>query len=476
MGAGVRFSDVTFAYEGRSEASIVHIDLTIEPGSFVVLTGRSGCGKSTIIKACCGLIPHSYPGTLTGSVQLGGGGIAEMRSWEIARHIGVVFQDPRSQFFTTTVDDEIAFACENLGMSSPEIEERVQQAARLTGVERLRGRPIFDLSSGQKQLVALASVIAAGPSVLLLDEPSANLDLKSTERLGRILEELHRLGHTIIVAEHRLAFLMNRADRLIRLDQGSITHEWSAEAARALPDEELQALGLRRTREPDTLAQQEQQTRAADQGRRLEFSGVTVRAGHAEVLRAFTEAVEQPAGAVIAITGPIGSGKTTLARAVAGLTRVRAGAVAVDGKRLTGRERVRRSFFVMQDTDYQLFSDTVAHELTLANPDLSEGRAAEILAQLGLQGRESDHPLSLSDGQKQRLAIAVAVASGSDVLVFDEPSSGLDSDSMRRVVALLRKLSQDGSLIIVTTHDDELLAELPHHRIRIAPNRDDTAI
>lgn len=494
MGTGVTFDHVTFTYAGREAASITGVGLTIAPGEFVVLTGASGCGKSTLVKAACGLIPHAYPSTLTGTVRIGDSDIATMRSWEIAQRVGVVFQDPRSQFFTTTVDDEIAFACENLGMPTAQIDAEVTRAARLTGIGNLRGRPIFGLSSGQKQLVALASAIAAHPDVVLLDEPSANLDPDATARLGSVLDRLHDLGHTIVVAEHRLAFLTGRADRIVRLDEGAITHAWPAAVARALPAERLRELGLRATRdaptrdpaepsahaptarpaEPDIQVpithRAEPRTRAANDsasGRRLSLQEATARAGRATVLQRLTRDIAARPGEIVAITGPIGAGKTTLARVIAGLTPLRSGAVQVDGATLTTRQRVRQAFLVTQDTDYQLFSDTVAHELLLSNPKLTDDRSRQILDELGLTGRDSDHPLSLSGGQKQRLAIAAAVASGADILVFDEPSSGLDADNMRRVAHLLEDLSAAGALVIVTTHDEELLQEVPHTRIHL---------
>ncbi|HEY0189148.1 MAG TPA: ABC transporter ATP-binding protein [Cellulomonas sp.] len=481
----IRLDEFGFRYLGRDADALSRVDLDVAPGETVVLTGRSGCGKSTVIRAVNGLVPDFHAGTVEGRVLLDDRDVADLPSHERAALVGTVFQDPRSQFFTTTVDDEIAFACENLGLPSARIAERVERSAALVGVEALLGREVFALSSGQKQLVALASVLAADPAVLVLDEPAANLDALATAALTAALARLRAGGTTILVAEHRLAYLLPLADRVLRMDGGRIADAWTPRELLDLPEPVRVDLGLRdpapapggssvrRTR--GTSAERPAESPAVasagpsgDQPVRVEVRGLVVRVGGSSVLDGLDLDVRAAPGRVVGITGPIGSGKTTLARALCGLVRTR-GEIRVDGRARSRRQRVAGGFFVMQDTDYQLFSDSAAHELELSRPGIDRAEVDRVLGTLGLGGLGDAHPLGLSGGQKQRLAIAAAAVNPARLVVLDEPTSGLDADGMRRVARILRDLAADGRLVLVTSHDEELLRECDAVRLALVP-------
>ena len=455
---------MTFRYAAGEAAALLDFELQVEPGEFVALSGPSGCGKTTATRLLNGLIPHFHAGELSGEVRVFGSNPAQQRIWETALEVGSVFQNPRSQFFTTDPVSEIAFGCENLGLDAETTWARVERNLRAFDLEALRERSIFALSGGEKQRLACASVAATEPRLYVLDEPSANLDTPATERLRQAMAAWKRAGAAVVVAEHRLGYLRELVDRLILMDGGRVVAQYTGEQFRAMDSATLAGLGLRPIRPPSRpMAVVADDAPAAEiidlvyrQARR-KVPGVALRRSPA-VLRLDRLAI--PRGLVTALAGDNGAGKTTLARWLAGLSPNQAGRLVVAGRQVGRRERRRRVFCVQQDVNHQLVTESVTDEialtLRLAGAGAGAGAATDrILAALDLAKLAGRHPMSLSAGQKQRLAIGTALASGREFVILDEPTSGLDLAHMRQVAEALHGLTAAGRTVLVASHDAE---------------------
>ena len=475
-GERVCAQDVFWTYEGAAVPTLRGASLTVEAGECVVLTGPSGCGKTTFSRVLNGLAPHFYEGAFSGSVFVGGLSVPQAKPHEIARSVGSVFQDPRAQFFATTVEDEVAFGCENLALPAEETQARMDWAISAIGADDVRGRDLFGLSSGQKQKVAIASAVAMDPPVLVFDEPSANLDNESAAMLAQVLARLKALGRTIVVAEHRLHYLMDVADRVVVMEEGRMTGWMTPREALSMGHAQAVARGLRMAcyaavpfqdaarpsaagSEPASHAEAASHVARALEPPAVEARGLSVSHRRSPVLDGLTFSVAG-AGSVVGIVGANGAGKTTLVRTLCGLKAEDAGDVRFDGETLKPKRRRERVAFVMQDADYQLFTESVEAELRFARPrtpDLERGIGA-VLGDLGLQALRGAHHMTLSGGQKQRLTIACALTSDARAVFFDEPTSGLDGASMRSVARLLRGMARNGRRVFVITHDFEFVA------------------
>ena len=448
----IEFQDVSFSYPDSADGGLKHIDLTIPDGQCVLLCGRSGCGKTTLTRLVNGLIPQFFAGERSGKVLLDGEDLAVLPMYRIAEKVGSVFQNPRTQFFNVDTDSEIAFGMENGAVPQEEMRQRVTETAKALRIENLLRRNIFALSGGQKQKIAFASVYAMEPEIYLLDEPSSNLDRAAIHDLREHLRLIKSQGKTIVVAEHRLYYLMDVADRIIYLEDGQIAGDWTPEQFRALPPEKRQRMGLRAI----DLAE-EHPTGFAASGEKavLELKNVTLSYQEQPVLRDIS--LKAAPGDVIAVIGHNGAGKTTFSRALCGLHKETTGSCLWNGKPQKTKERMKRSYMVMQDVNYQLFAESVEAECTFGIKHPGTALAEKALDKLGLAPLRERHPNTLSGGQKQRLAAAAAMVCGKELLVFDEPTSGLDFDSMVRLAALIRRLSALGKIIFIVTHDYEFV-------------------
>lgn len=459
---------VSFTYaNGRENAGVRDVDLHVSAGEVVLLCGPSGCGKTTVTRLANGLAPQYYEGTVRGGVTVEGLDVSSAPLHHTARAVGSVFQNPKTQFFNVDVRSEIAFGCENQGMPRSELSARVERAARSFELDALTDRSLFDLSGGQKQRVACASATAADPRLIVLDEPSSNLDFPSIAHLRLAIERWKSEGKAILISEHRLHYLANLVDRAYYLNNGAIERVMTGQVLRALSRAEIAELGLRPVHfrnvfdqapnqeqgfpDPAKITKQETSERIT-----LEGFGFAYKRG-LRIHRALDIGQTTVARrGITAVIGNNGAGKSTLAQALVGLNRCK-GTLAMDGRILGRRSRSTTCFMVMQDVNHQLFAESVLDEILLSMTDPDENEAMRLLEELGLGDHASEHPLALSGGQRQRVCIASALASGRDLVVYDEPTSGLDQAHMRQVVHLLQEVRQHGAAQVIVTHDPELI-------------------
>ena len=459
----IRFEHASFCY-ADSTAGVEDVRLHVGKGECVVLTGPSGNGKTTLLRLANGLAPSYFAGTLRGSIRIDGKDRNGEPLWERGRIVGSVFQDPKSQFFSSEMPGEVAFACENYGLPQEDIVSRTDAAMLKFRLEGLRNRPLDALSSGEKQRTAVASVYALNPSVYVCDEPTANLDEPGIGELRGALQSLKREGKTLLIAEHRLSWLMGLADRFVYIRDGRIRWEKTPEQMEALTQRELERLELRTTRtsEPEALP-----TPSGKGAPLLSLDGLSCRRNGNLIWDGICLSVWP--GQIVAITGPNGSGKTTLAKVVAGLERASEGEVALHGRKAAPGLRRRRCWYCSNDTSTQFFASSVAEEMLLGLPRTEAvlAEARDLLERFGLSGLKEEHPAILSGGQKQRLSIACALLSGRDVLLFDEPTSGLDGGNMRRIADALGRAASEGKTVLIVTHDEELIASCCDFRFKI---------
>ena len=458
----IEFEGVSFTYAGADEASVKKVSLAVEAGECVVLCGRSGCGKTTLTRLANGLAGGFWEGRRTGAVRVEGRNVDEFEEWQLAEHIGSVFQNPRTQFFNLDTTGEIAFALENLGVPRDEMHARVARVADELGATDLLDRSIFKLSGGQMQSIAFASVSVCEPRAYVLDEPSSNLDPVGMERLAALIAKAKAAGSAVLVAEHRLAYLSDAADTYVLIEEGRVAHAWTSSEFEALSAPERTRMGLRSPAPPrtaDLVARLRIGATSAFPA--LEARGIVAEYDRDdEVLRNVTAGFE--AGHVTGVVAPNGTGKSTLFKCLAGVHPEVLGHVRIDGAVTVPKKRADEVFLVMQDPDYQLFRPTVRDELmTLPRVEggIDPARADAMLKRFGLASVADRHPASLSGGQKQRVACALAALSGARALLFDEPTSGLDLDNMRRLARTMRELADEGRAVVVATHDPELLSE-----------------
>ena len=451
----IRIDHVTFSYgeENESAGGVQDINLNIEDGQFIVLCGESGCGKTTITRLINGLIPHYYEGKMNGEVWVNGAKVSEQPLYDTAKTVGSVFQNPRSQFFNVDTTSEITFGCENLGQPGQCIRERLEKTVRDFRLEKLMGRNIFHLSGGEKQKIACAGVSIMEPDVLVMDEPSSNLDASSILDLRATLAFWKSQGKTVIVSEHRLYYLRGLADRFIYITAGKVEKDYSAAEFERLTEQQRVNLGLRTFILEDLLP-----PKALPPAReQMELHNFCF-AYKNEPETLHIRECEIPANRIVGIIGNNGAGKSTFSRCFCGLEK-RCGEVIWNGRTYRPKDRLNTCYMVMQEVNHQLFTETVLDEVLISMEEENQEQAEEILAKLDLTGFKDRHPMSLSGGQKQRVAIASAIASKRSILFFDEPTSGLDYKHMKEVANVLRQVRDTGITVYVITHDLELILD-----------------
>lgn len=489
-GALAGLDNVSFSYQGAAET--VHgVSLAIQPGECVVLCGMSGSGKTSIVRLVNGLAGGFYPGSHTGTVTLMRKDAASYAVWERARHVGSVFQEPAAQFFSSQLAGEIAFTVENLGLPHAQVVEAVDRVISHFSLDHLRERRIDTLSSGEKQKVAIASACVNNPDLLCMDEPSSNLDEHSTRYLGQTLAQIKQQGLGMLIAEHRIAYLMDVADRFCIIDKGCLVAELTPDEMRAWPEAQRVRYGLRSPvfldrpvlpepevgtcpvpetgpapepgLTPESGPTPESQADNSARAPVLQVRDVCVPYGKHPVVQHASFTVD--AGMVVALVGRNGCGKTTFCRALAGLSKHSQGDFLIRGKACSRAQRRRLVWFSPNDVRSEFFTTSVAEEVMLLMDPTEENKAwaREVLGRLGLWELKDHYPATLSGGQQQRLSIACGLVQRRPILVLDEPTSGLDACTMGQLSDALELAAGNGQAILVTTHDNEFLARACTH-------------
>ena len=457
----IKFENVNVTMQGKRILS--DINLEIQDGEFVLICGESGCGKTTMTKLINGLIPHFVRDvSVDGTITVCGKNVAEMPMYEIAELVGSVFQNPRTQFFYTNSNAEMAFGLENRGVEPEYIRKRIKNTINELDIKKLEDRDVFSMSGGEKQLLAFASVYAMNPQIYVLDEPSANLDIAAMEKLSERMKVIKEKGHTVVVAEHRLAWIQKFADRIIYMKEGRIEQEFTSDEFKALSDLKRKQMGLRSI-VPEQIQIPEITGNSEDAV--LQICNLSCKRKKQMIFQNIS--LSARAGDIIGITGKNGAGKSTFCNCLCGLLKPKGGEILYQGKKLSEKARTKLFGMVMQEVNHQLFSDSVKNECLLANEEASEQEIRELLEKFDLEEYAEYHPMILSGGQRQRLAICQAVMGEKKLLIFDEPTSGLDFRHMCQVEKMMKRLAEEKYIIIVVTHDYEFLNRACKRYIRI---------
>ena len=469
--AMLSFENFSLSY-GENTPVLQDITLSMKEGECLLLTGESGSGKSSLIHAVNGLAYQYYNGKSRGKVLFQGEDLSSLPIYKIALRIATVFQNPKTHFFNINTTRELLFTMENMGLNRAEMDRRMEALLSIFPIEKLLGRNIFALSGGEKQILALASAYLSGCPFLVLDEPSSNLDEGSICVLKTMLQTLKEKGMTILVAEHRLYYLMDFVDRVAFLEKGRLCKLFSREEFLALPEESIKAMGLRARTKPSlslTEWKNEGALKYQKEDRFVSFSF----------------------GKIYGIVGENGIGKSTFLRKLSGLENERGSHFSLFGKELSKRQRLALSAMVMQDVNQQLFGDSVEEEMDLGKtgqkqslkercegimdgqeneqnkPKTDYITKEELLSALGLSALKDRHPMSLSGGQKQRLAIAATLYQEAKLFFFDEPTSGMDQKNMLRIASLLKSAIREDRIFFIVSHDYAFLQEVADEVVEI---------
>jgi len=471
----IRIENLNFRYESGEEPALQGVNLRVREGDFVLITGPSGCGKTTLARCLNGLIPHLIPGELSGQISVDGLNTVEYPVYRLASKVGMVFQIPETQLFNLSVEEEVGFGCFNLGLPLEEVSSRVDFSLAAVGMDHCRKRLLYRLSGGEKQLVAIASILAMQPKVMVLDEPLSNLDTKSAKRVLAVLTLLNReLGITALLIEHKTTWLADVVGRVVVMNEGRVVLDGKPSILR----EErayLSDLGVRVAQEPgggscypegehsltrnrsssenDTAISLEDISFAYDGQKVFENASLKVRQGE-----------------FIALVGDNGAGKTTLAHLILGSLRPSKGKirVSVDGgpKQKIG--------LLLQNPLEQLLCDTVEEEIAfgLHNFGLPVSDVSnEVLSLTGLLELKERPVQNLSRGQQQRLTLAAVLALCPRILILDEPTLGQDWGHLIRFMDFVKELRLQGTTVVLITHDLEIAKRYADRIVRVDGGR-----
>jgi energy-coupling factor transport system ATP-binding protein len=421
-----RVDELTYWYPETDNPALEKVSVELEPGEVVCVLGPSGSGKSTLLRALAGLVPHFHGGRFAGRVEIAGRDTRRTRPSELAGTVASLFQDPEDQVVFTLVENEVAFGLENTGVAAAEIRERAADALRAVGAQDLGGRRTHELSSGELQRVCVAAALALRPRLLLLDEPTSQLDHDGAESLFDFAAEL---GCAVVVSEQRPALPLERADRVLFVDRGRL----------ALDADRDGALSWLAANRPAFLPREPVEAEREVEGELLcRVEGASYAHG-TRVVR--VPELELRRGEIVALTGPNGSGKTTLAKLVSGLLEATRGVV----------RRLGRAAYLSQDPGRYVVSERVEDEVALGVGG-DRARAQRALELVDLGGFERRHPRDLSSGERERLGLAAVLVTEPDILVLDEPTRGMDPERKLELAALLRAQTE-GRATLVVTHD-----------------------
>ena len=449
----IEIRGLSFKYKGGFNYSLKGINLNVKKGECILLCGRSGCGKSTLLKLMNGIIPEFYNGDISGSVMVNGMNTFTAPIYKLSKNVGSVFQNPKTQFYTTNTTDEIAFGLENYGIEREVINERIKEVEKEFHLEKLMNKNIFNLSGGEKQKIAIASIYALNPEIFILDEPSSSLDVKSMKELSLTIKKLKSLGKTIVIAEHRLWYLKDIVDRAIYLENGKIIREYSMDEIENLSEDERMRTGLRHSDYKAIRMFDDYKT--SNKEVLLELKNLIFKRNTRTILS--IEDLKFCYGNIIGIVGENGIGKSTLAKIICGLYKENKGKILRDNENLNKKSRLNESLLIMQEVNCQLFTDSVKDEIVLTSNIKDNNVLDTCLIDMELKNMSDRNPHTLSGGQKQRVIILSALLSDKKILFFDEPTSGLEYRNMKIAAKNIKKVKEEDKLVLIISHDVEFL-------------------
>ena len=467
------------------------ISISVRKGECILLTGISGCGKTSILRTINGLIPNYYAGKVLGTIEVLGELIQGLPIYDISKKVSTVFQNPKSQFFNLDTTSEIVFFLENMGTPFEKMHQRLTFVSEFLTIQQLLDRNIFNLSGGEKQMIAIASALAADTDIIVFDEPTSNLDIYYIEKIAEVIRLLKKSGKTLIISEHRLYFLTDIIDRAFLIKDGKIEKEFSQQAFLALSEQQRKELLIRpitmsksifsRSENSDYMQVQsldsphisKAEENAKDQtSAYLSIENLCYRFKKEQDDFLCVQNLKMEFGKVIALTGKNGQGKSTFAQCLTGLLKAKKDLVLLNGKKIDAKQRLELSYMVLQDVGYQLFTESVEDEIALgknkkikpvqsSKNENEEKRIPDvetILKAMNLMELKDTHPLSLSGGQKQRVSIGAAISSGARIIIMDEPTSGMDYFHMKETAKLILIISHDFEFLNLVT-DEIILME-----------------
>ncbi|HPH96871.1 MAG TPA: energy-coupling factor transporter ATPase [Anaerolineaceae bacterium] len=479
----IEFNEVTFTYPGQKQPTLDHISFSIPEGAFTLVTGRSGAGKSTLLRCVNGLVPHFSGGRIGGQIFINGLDPVQAGPQVMSDTVGFVFQDIESQFVVGRVEDEIAFSLENAGIPMIEMKHRIDTVVEQLKIGSLRERKVETLSGGEAQIVAIACAMALSPSILVLDEPTSQLDPEAAERLVQILLRLNRENKvTILLAEHRLERIFPYATHMIYVDgcPGRVTSGTPGEVMAQAPlcppvvslarrlhwqplpltVEDAKRFAHLVTTPQKTVSNEPVKTLEAF----LEIEHLKVNHGRKEILKDISLKINR--GEIVVLMGANGTGKTTLLRTIMGIKQPEAGRIILNGRsveKMTVAQRARQMAYLPQDPNAMLFADRVQDELmiTMRNHQMpfEWEAAAALLSQLGLSEKIDAYPRDLSTGERQRTALGAVTITHPGGLLLDEPTRGMDYAAKQALGDLLKRWREDNISILLVTHDVEFAAQ-----------------
>ena len=511
----VKVEDLTYTYPNSDEPAIKNINLDIEAGEFILLTGPSGCGKTTFCRTLNGLIPKFYNGTFTGKVTVNGLDVSEHSTMDLAQSVGLIFQNPDNQIFALTVEKDIAFGLENLGVSKADMNREIDWAAETTGIEKLRNRATHELSGGQKQRLTIAGILAMHPSIIVMDEPTSFLDPVGAEHIFDVLHRLNKdYGMTVIIIEHRIDIAAKYVNRIIVFDKGMVRSDGKPEEILANEDTKLLGVGIPRIldlakrfksanlftplplsatnfydqisnklslrdipRVKDSIPEDllalagEYHHNPLIEIKDMHYSYP----GNVKALRGVNLTINS--NDYVAIMGENGAGKTTLVKHFNGLLRPKSGSITVSGEDISKTsvaQLARKIGLVFQNPDDQLFEESVEKEIGFAlhnfgfKQDMIDKRVTWALNLLDISQYREKSPFILSGGERKRVAMASVLAWDPDILVLDEPTIGQDYGQKERLRHFLTQLRTQGKTVVIVTHDVEFVAESQPHIVLMA--------
>jgi energy-coupling factor transport system ATP-binding protein len=461
----IRLENISYTYPHTVQKALKNLSFSVPRGSCVMVTGPSGAGKTTLCLAAAGILHHEYGGKKEGQVTVHERDVREYPDLTaLAQEIGIVFDDPEAQMIFTTVEEEILSAIEHRGLDAAAIEERLASIIATTYLGELRNRSPHNLSGGQKQRVALAATLALGNDILILDEPTSELDEHATQRIVAILTDLKKQGKTILLVEHKYLHFKDMIDTLVVMENGNISA--MGKPGDVLADERLKKIvvadfsGIRTP--PQKMAQPAEPVGPSNPV--IQVSNLSYAYGDIPALDSISLTVRP--GEFVALVGENGSGKTTLVKHFNRLLTPTRGDVIIKGKNTRGctiTDLARHVGLVFQNPDHMFFADTVRDEVEfgLKNLGITEGSAIidAALLEVGLEQAKDLYPRWLSRGERQRLAIACVIAMQPEIIVLDEPTTGLDGNEARLVLEILKALQQKGHTIVIITHNKDIATQ-----------------